>query len=350
VPEPVAAPPVVVEARGSPGDGPHLLAMQLWVTPADYASAGRFEALLARSFAAAADRALLTPRTVVVLPEYTGSWLVLLDEDAAAFTDESLGGAMTALALRQLGAFLWSSWGSGQDDGDAYAAFNLKATQMAATYHETLSSLAARHGVTVVGGSILLPAPRLESSALVVTPGGPLRNVSVVYGPSGRALGMSKKVFPTADEQGFVTAATPQDISVVDTPAGRLGVLVCADAWLPESYRRLQDEGATLLAVPTFHAGDGIWDAPWGGYSGHSPPADVDRDDIGRLTEATAWDSYALAGRAKRAGIRGAISAPLRGVLWDIGTDGQAFLVDRAGFQRTRPDNAPGLFSLWIEE
>jgi nitrilase len=38
---------------------------------------------------------------------------------------------------------------------------------------------------------------------------------------------------------------------VVETPAGRLGLSICYDLRFPELYRRLLDEGAQLVAIPS---------------------------------------------------------------------------------------------------
>jgi predicted amidohydrolase len=44
-------------------------------------------------------------------------------------------------------------------------------------------------------------------------------------------------------------------INVVDTPAGRLGVLIGSDSWYPDNYRQLDEQGAQLVAVPAFVVG-----------------------------------------------------------------------------------------------
>jgi predicted amidohydrolase len=347
LPVPRPLPPLEVAVHGE-GDGPRLLAVQAWMQPADYATAARFEARLRGFLDEARDRGLLHERTVVVLPEYIGTWLVAVDEGASVYSEDTLGGAMTGLATAHLPGFLWSSWTADVDDRDAFAAFTQKATAMATAYDDTMRRLADDFDVTLVGGSIILPDARLRNGVLEVVPGAPLENVAVIYDRDGAAIGLSKKVFPTADEHGFLSAAATSDIAVVDTPAGRLGVLVCADAWFPDSYARLVEAGAELLAVPTFHAHNDIWEKPWGGYSGQQTPADVDAADVGRLTEREAWEKYAIPARARAAGLRGAITTPLRGILWDLGDDGEALLVDGDGHVRMSRADGPGLFLLQL--
>ncbi len=343
MPVAVDIPAVVVESRGAGGGG-RLLSLQAFFDATDFGDARLYEARLRALFAEADDRGLLDEKTVVVLPEYVGTWLVVEGEGSFVTSLATVSEAMTALAMRTT-TFIPDKLFSPTADGDAWALFTHKAPAMAAIYQRVMSSLADDYDVTLVAGSIILPAAAIVDGALTVTPGALLENVSVVFDHDGDAIAVSRKRFPTADEVGFVNDV--DDVAVIDTPAGRLGVLVCADAWFPQSYARLQEKGAELLAVPTFHSGGAaIWNAPWGGYSGQKLPDDVDGDDVGVLTEATAWDKYALAGRASAAGIRAAVSAPLRGSLWDLGATGQAFLVDDDGFQRVTDLDAPGIFSL----
>lgn len=53
-----------------------------------------------------------------------------------------------------------------------------------------------------------------------------------------------------------------ESLTVVDTPAGRLGLSICYDLRFPELYRALVDRGAELLAIPaafTVSTGEAHW-------------------------------------------------------------------------------------------
>ena len=348
LPAVVDAPDVVVGHRGEDTGHGRLLSMQLWVDDNDYATVDRFNDRVRALFVAARERELLDDKTIVVLPEYAGSWLVAVDEGADVVEQTRLGDAMTDLALAHLPSFLFHSWTASVDDGDAFAAFTEKADAMAAAYDTVFGGVAGEFDVVVVAGSILLPGAHIEDGHVKATPGEPLQNVSVIFDADGKAQSIARKGFPTKDEQGFVSAALDpsEQVGVIDTAVGKVGVVVCADSWFPESYAALKSADVELLAVPTFHSGNDLWNTPWNGYSGHDAPDDVDEDDVGVLSEAQAWDKYALAARARAAGFKGAVSAPLRGSLWDLGADGQAFLVDAAGFERMQNVDAPALWSL----
>lgn len=343
-----APPPLELVDVGEDAGAGNVLGIELFAEPALYASVARFAARLDERLARAADEGWLSERTVVVLPEYAGTWLVALDQNEDVTDAETTEDAMTPVVLSNLPAFVPLQLGAPAEDRDTYAVFAMKAERVAAAYGETLATLAAGYGVTVVGGSVLLPDPRVENGAIAVSPGAPLFNTSFVFGPDGTLHEREvRKVFPTEDELGFVAAGEAGALPVFDTPAGRLGVLVCADAWFPEATAALAQQEAEIVVVPQYVTGAGLWNEPWGGYSGHATPADVDDADVDALTEGQAWRKYALA-RLERTGAHTAAIVPLRGALWDLGTDGQA-LLSRAGERAEGgQENVPRLVNVWL--
>ncbi|MCS6914253.1 MAG: carbon-nitrogen hydrolase family protein [Myxococcota bacterium] len=330
---PRAEPPRVdaVAAIGEPGgDSAHLLGVQPHLTPADYACAQCLEHKLEGYLDQARRRGWLTPRTVVVLPEYVGAWLVAAHEVPRVQGTRSTATAMALILALHPVALVRSLATARSPDRLREALFRLKAAEVAAIYDGVMSRLAARHRITLVGGSLLLPEPRVDNGHLRAG-SGPLYNVSVVYDASGRALSPPvRKVFPTAQERPFVAPGRAADLPVFDTPAGRLGVLLCADSWYPEPYEALVRQGVEILAVPSYVAGDGTLGAPWGGYSGAAAPPDVNLADRGRITEGEAWVRYALPARLPRS-VRAAIHVFLRGTLWDLGDDGASYGLLRTG-------------------
>lgn len=223
----------------------------------------------------------------------------------------------------------------------------MKADAMAESYTKVFSKLAALYQVTIVAGSILLPNPSVLNHALKAGDG-PLYNVSAVFRPDGDvAPQLIRKVYPITDEQSFVCPANPADVPVFDTPAGRLGVLVCADSWNSSVYKMLRQKGATLVAVPSYSAGDSCWKARWKGYSGTPTPSDA-KADVGHLTEGQAWLAHAMAGRAKpEAGITKGLNVFLRGKLWDLGSDGTTIILNDSTRTATHTDG-PSLTCLWL--
>lgn len=336
-------------AFGHPGGTGNLLAIQPWLTPADYASGDRLFARLRGYLVASREAGWVDPKTIAVFPEYVGTWLVVEGESAAVLEAPTIAAAMQPLVLAHLGAFLWQIPGAAAADRVRYALFALKARQMATSYHTVFSGLAREFGITIVAGSILLPETRLAGNRLEVAGSGPLYNTSVVYGPSGAPLGPPvRKAYLIGDEQPFVRAGSAQALPVFETPAGRLAVLICADSWYPDCYRALARDRVDLVAVPSYASSDGSWSRTWAGYDGAPAPADVDRQDIGRLREHEAWRKYALAGRMKASGARAGVNVFLRGRLWDLGSDGQTIAVTKEEIHLGPLVDGPAVVNLWI--
>ena len=332
----------------------NLLGIQPTLTTADYASEASLFVRLDKYLSDAGRRGWLNARTVAVFPEYIGTWLVAAGEREGLRRAASLSLAMRMLALRRLLSFAGGLITASEKDRIAASLFRLKAASMARNYQAVFSALARKHGATIVAGSIVLPAPRVVEGALVAGRG-PLYNATVVYGPDGAAhRTLVRKAYPIAHELPFVTPAPISELPVFDTPAGRLGVLICADAWYPAAYERLRAQGAQLIAVPSYIDTGGAWDRPWLGYSGANAPPDVDARDVGVLTEGQAWRKYALAGRIASAGARYGVNVFLRGALWDLGSDGRSVMVQEStlcikdGEVTEVTSDGAALLNLWL--
>jgi hypothetical protein len=305
----------------------NLLGVQPYMVPADYASAERFRAKLESYLAVAEAKGFLNARTVAVFPEYVGTWLVALDEKAGVYEAPDIRAALRLVALTRPLAFARSFLTTAERDRTKAGLFRMKAAAMAAAYQDAFSRLARGRRITIVAGSIVLPEPRVEQGRLVAGEG-PLRNVSAVFGPDGRIDDrLVRKAFLIEAEKPFLAACPVGDLPVFETPAGRLGVLICDDSWYPEAYRVLREKRVDLLAVPSYAAADDCWGRPWAGYDGAPAPPDVDPADVSRLTEGQAWTRYALSGRLASSGARAGVNVFLRGALWDLGDDGRSLAV-----------------------
>lgn len=307
----------------------NLVGVQPYLTGADYASAESLHRKLDGYMQAAQRRGWFTPRTVVVWPEFTGTWLVAAGAGQAASRAASIKSLMLRLVMRRPLRFARFYLAAREDDRMASAVFRAQAGQMAAAYQRVFSRLACNFAVTVVAGSIVLPQPSV-SGGEVRAGSGALYNSAAVFAPDGSAhASLARKAFPTPDETGFVQAAPLSSLPAFDTPAGRLGVLICADAWFPHCYEHMDKLGVEFLAVPSFSLLPD-WHQPWGGYTVKPAPADVDPDDAGRLSEAQAWQRYALGGRLPQSRARAGMNVFMHGQLWDLGNlVGSAALVHR---------------------
>lgn len=346
------------EQIGQRSERGNLLGIQPWMEPADYRNGLAFRQKIEAYLQTAKNSGLVVPgKTIVILPEYLGTWLVAMNEVRRVYNAGTLQEGLTAMVISHPVKF-WHTYRTVADsvgDKTKYAVFAMKARQMAYEYQLTFDMLAAQFDVTIVAGSILLPNPSVKNGKLV-TDNGPLYNISAVFHPDGKLDSqLVKKVFPIKDELPFVCPANPANVPVFNTPVGKLGVLVCADSWNSPVYKTLKQKGAMLLAVPSFSAGDSVWSTSWKGYSGTETPTDA-RADIGKLTEGQAWLAHAMAGRAtSEAGITKGLNVFLRGKLWNLGSDGTTIIlnaqpgVNSTGASKTAPrvDGAT-LTCLWL--
>ncbi len=337
----------MVEYGTDAGRG-NLLGIQPFMSPADYASEAALHAKLDDYLCEAGRQGWLNERTVAVLPEYIGTWLAFAGEGPGALRARGISAAAWALALRHPIRFAGAWWSAREADRVTASLFRIKAASMARIYQAVFSRLAVTYRVTVVAGSILIPTPRVREGR-VEAGTGPLQNVSAVYQPDDVAhAALVRNSVPVTMERPFVAAAPVADLPVFDTPAGRLGVLICADAWYPASYERLKAQGVELIAVPSGMSSREEWDGPWRGYDGAPAPDDMEPRDVGVLSEGQAWRKYALSGRIAQAGARFGILVALRGALWDLGADGgRSTMVHGESIVESSGDGA-AVLNLWL--
>lgn len=328
----------------------NLLAVQPWVTPADYVNATALSHKLGSYLGQAQNRGWLKPNTIAVFPEYIGTWLVATGEKESAIRASTIESALTTVALTHLPSFAWYLLHAPPvQDTARWALFTVKSGQMANDYEAVFGSMAQKFGIYIVAGSIVLPAPTLVNGKLQVQPGGPMRNISALFGPDGKIIPpLVIKSYPIVEEQSFSVAGSTHDIPVFHTPAGKLGVLICADSWFPAAYANLEKQGASLIAVPSFSSSDNIWQSTWPGYNGAPTEQDVSPADIGKLTEGEAWMKYAMAGRATAHGLRNGVNVFLRGDLWDLGSDGSTVALQDGKAVAAPLERQAVLTNLWL--
>lgn len=101
-----------------------------------------------------------------------------------------------------------------------------------------VADAAAAHGVHVVVGMTERDPDRAEV----------LYNTAALVGPDG-VVGAYRKVHQPGDEKHLYHPG--EGFTVLETPLGRIGLLICYDLCFPESTRSLALSGADLLVLPT---------------------------------------------------------------------------------------------------
>ncbi len=333
--------------EGEPAERGNVLGIQPELFPADYQSLERLHLKLAAYLQSARDQGLINDKTIVVLPEHIGTWLMLTGEKNEVYQALHAKDAMNWLSASNplLFARAWLSATGDNRMDDAY--LRMKASGMARDYQLLFGGLAKEFGVTLVAGSIALPNPSVNQGQLHVGHGA-LYNASLVFNADGFPLGQpQRQLYPIYDERGFITPGDENVVSVVDTPAGRLGVLVGSDSWYPDNYRKLNEQGAQLIAVPAFVLGRDTWDRPWRGFKSVSTPPEISLKPE-ELSEGEAWRRLTLISQQPISQATAGMSVFLRGQFWDLGTAGHSFLSNNGQISADGEARGARLLNLWL--
>jgi nitrilase len=112
---------------------------------------------------------------------------------------------------------------------------------------QPLQDAARRREVTVVVGLHEIDS-RFSGTTLF--------NTVVVIGPDGMVLNRHRKLMPTNPERMVWGMGDASGLRVVDTPAGRLGCLICWESYMPLARYALYAQGIDILVNPTWDNGE----------------------------------------------------------------------------------------------
>lgn len=344
----------VIELGEDLGRG-NLLGVQPYLRTRNFRNRQEFAAALTAPLHAAAERSLLSPGTTVVFPEYIGLFLYLADEFPWVYRAATLEAAgVRALIDEKIWLIaLGLKYPDGEKmDGIRSELMRVKARSAASHYQAAFSHLARQFGITIVAGSIPLPAPQIIEGRL--TPSGhpwvDMENVTAVFAPNGSIHPrLVRKQQPTKEEARSLWIKPVEEASpIFNTPAGRLGVLICADSWHPSAWEGL--DRPDFVAVPSAGFEADKWTRPWGGPDAASG-ADFPHDpaDVGKISEGEAWLKYALPGQIGASTAAAGVNVFLQGELWDLRPGGQAIGV-RGPLVRSVPRSGPEslLMNVWL--
>lgn len=337
---------------GQPGERGNLLGVQAELFPADYQSIDRLHRKLAAYLQQARDNGLINSKTIVVLPEHVGTWLFASGEKNQLYQATTIDEAMTWLAVSNPLKFIRAMLSATGEKRLNDAHLRMKANSMAKDYQALFGGLAREFGVTLVAGSIVLPDPHVIDGKLEVG-SGPLFNVSLAFGSDGMPLGQpQRQIYPTSNQRGYIQSAIDAPLNVIDTPAGRLGILIGSDSWYPRNYSRLNDNSAELIAVPAFVAGRGSWLKPGRGKQGNALAAATDLH-AGNVSEGEALQNLTLTSQTPTSSAKAGVSVFMRGQFWDQGVAGHSF-ASRSGLKIAesslddRIGHGARLINLWL--
>ena len=114
---------------------------------------------------------------------------------------------------------------------------------------EFLAEQASRHGIWLVGGAIPLAGHEADK----------VNAACLVFDDKGERVARYDKIhlfdvtLPEISENytESETIEPGQEVVVIDTPFGKLGLAVCYDLRFPELFRQMLQEGVEIIALPS---------------------------------------------------------------------------------------------------
>ena len=197
------------------------------------------------------------------------------------------------------------------------------------SYLRKYQSLAKECNICIVPGSIVQTRKKRaedDHSSALVSKG--LENVTYFILNDGSILGsyVKKHLWGPTERSYLCPGSKPN--CVIDTPLGKVGLLICWDLAFPEAWRELIVQGAQLIIVPTLWTRSGASDA---GHR-HNPSAEslfLDSILTARTYENTCAVVFANAGGPPGKNYCGLsqITAPYVGAVARLGSSAEGMAV-----------------------
>jgi nitrilase len=131
--------------------------------------------------------------------------------------------------------------------GEIHARLRENAVDLAKGHLQPVHDAAAKYGATIVLGINELDG--LYSGTTVF-------NTVVVIGPEGTLLNRHRKMMPTNPERMVWGMGDASGLRVIDTPAGRLGSLICWESYMPLARYALYAQDIEIYVAPTWDTGE----------------------------------------------------------------------------------------------
>lgn len=114
----------------------------------------------------------------------------------------------------------------------------IRVTEYTKPFIDTMQSLALSYNINIIGGS----------HPTMVAPD-EIQNISYVFLRDG-SVHSQPKIHPTPTERNWWNIKGGNQLKVIDTDCGPIGILICYDSEFPEAARYLADQGALIIFVP----------------------------------------------------------------------------------------------------
>jgi nitrilase len=130
---------------------------------------------------------------------------------------------------------------------EIHARLRQNAIDLSGNKLKPVQEAAAKHDLTIVIGLHEIDS-RFSGTTLF--------NTVAVIGPDGALLNRHRKLMPTNPERMVWGMGDATGLKVVDTPAGRLGCLICWESYMPLARYTLYAQDLEIYVNPTWDNGD----------------------------------------------------------------------------------------------
>jgi predicted amidohydrolase len=265
-----------------------LVAIQMQYRLEDYRSAEAFRERVLGLMRTLRQR-LPKGELLAVFPEDVGLGLIFTQDFERIQTSKTMVEAGLRLMERyQINAFA----SEGGFAGATRALLRTLSPFVERVYHETFAEAARVAKAWIVAGS----APIAQNECVY--------NICYAYNPKGERVVVQRKInlVPLEQESGLNLCAAPRELPTVNTPAGKLGVLICLDGFYHELIDQHAKRGVRVIAMPSYNP------LPWS------------------KEEAQGWETGLLAGVQKHPNLIGVNPMGVGG-FFDVSAEGQSSIV-----------------------
>lgn len=227
---------VSIQTNGTDRKYGNLVGIQLVLKPEDFVKEEWWKERIEETLIQGKKSGIFDRKTIVIFPEHLGSGLIFLNEKSKFLNSDSLSDAL-------------------KTKGDNFTLNDLllsKANIMADVYVRTFSSLAKDYNVPILGGTIVLPNPKIVKGNLVLDPTGPLYNVAIPFSADGKLMEpIVKKSILSEEEQKVYAAGDTNQDRIWIVPGWKVAVFIGQEVFDSSIYTRLTGKAIDGLISPS---------------------------------------------------------------------------------------------------
>ncbi|PZX52752.1 hypothetical protein LV84_03362 [Algoriphagus ratkowskyi] len=316
---------VIEEINPSDTLSRNIIGIQPYMDVSDYFNQANFKFKIRQYLVAARDKDLIKKNTLVVYPEYIGTWLFLLEEKHNLAEKETINDVISTIIYSNAFDYFLGYLKTGKEENKEMSSiFRMKAKKMLQAYYETFSELSIETNSYIAAGSIILPEPSVVEGKIYLKLNGPLYNASFLFGPDGKVIGEPiLKAFPNGNELPYTVAADTNLAPVFELPFGKTAILLSDDSWHEEAYINANKDSAEIIIVSSFSSGDYSMTSKRSGFDRKVNPLKFETGEIGEVKNQEAWEKYGLPSQIKNTKATVGMSVFFRGDLWNLNSIGQ---------------------------